>query len=54
MMMVAPSAVAALDGAANDYFGIAVSISGDGNTAIVGAHRDDDKGSNSGSAYIFV
>ena len=39
------------DRAANDYFGIGVSISGD--TAIVGAPYDDDKGINSGSAYIF-
>jgi FG-GAP repeat/PEP-CTERM motif len=39
------------DGAASDYFGISVSISGD--VAIVGSHADDDKGSYSGSAYIF-
>ena len=43
----------ASDGAGSDYFGYSVSISGDGLTAIVGAYRDDDKGSNSGSAYIF-
>jgi len=41
----------ASDGAANDHFGESVSISGD--YAIVGAEGDDDKGSNSGSAYIF-
>jgi len=41
----------ASDGAANDWFGYSVSISGD--LAIVGAHRDDDKENNSGSAYIF-
>ena len=41
----------ASDGAAVDYFGISVSISGD--YAIVGAIYDDDKGSDSGSAYIF-
>jgi hypothetical protein len=41
----------ALDSAANDYFGISVSISGD--YAIVGACGDDDKGSSSGSAYTF-
>jgi len=41
----------ASDGAANDWFGRSVSISGD--YAIVGAYRDDDKGSDSGSAYIF-
>ena len=39
------------DGAADDYFGISVSISGD--TAIVGAVWDDDNGDESGSAYIF-
>ena len=43
--------LSASDGAANDLFGISVSISGD--TAIVGAWGDDDNGSLSGSAYIF-
>jgi len=41
----------ASDGASNDRFGISVSISDF--HAIVSAPRDDDKGSNSGSAYIF-
>ena len=41
----------ASDGAVDDYFGFSVSISG--NYAIVGAFFDDDKGSASGSAYIF-
>ena len=41
----------ASDGAAVDYFGESVSISGD--YAIVGAKYDDDKGTNSGSAYMF-
>ena len=41
----------ASDGAASDYFGASVSISGD--YAIVGASADDDNGFNSGSAYIF-
>ena len=40
------------DGAAGDIFGIAVAISGD--TAAVGASRDDDAGSSSGSTYVFV
>ena len=39
------------DGAANDHFGYSVAISG--NYAIVGAYKDDDKGTGSGSAYIF-
>jgi murein DD-endopeptidase MepM/ murein hydrolase activator NlpD len=41
----------ASDGAAYDYFGECVAISG--NYAIAGAHCDDDNGINSGSAYIF-
>ena len=44
----------ASDGAANDYFGRYVAISGDGATAIVGAASDDDHGSSSGSAYVFT
>ncbi len=39
------------DGAALDFFGRSVAISGA--TAIVGAFDDDDNGSNSGSAYLF-
>ena len=39
------------DGADDDTFGVSVAI--DGNYAIVGASYDDDKGSASGSAYIF-
>ncbi len=41
----------ASDGAAGDYFGISVSLSGD--RALVGASGDDDNGSYSGSAYVF-
>ena len=44
----------AADGVTDDYFGYAVDISADGNTIIVGAYLDDDKGSNSGSAYIYT
>jgi hypothetical protein len=44
--------VLASDGAASDYFGLSVAI--DGNTAIVGACGDDDNGSTSGSAYVFL
>ena len=39
------------DGAAGDWFGYSVAISG--TTAIVGARRDDDNGTDSGSAYLF-
>ena len=44
----------ASDGAANDYFGYSVSISSDGTTALIGATYDDDKGTDSGSAYVFA
>ena len=40
------------DGAAYDFFGRSVAISGT-TTAVVGAHGDDDNGNNSGSAYLF-
>jgi hypothetical protein len=42
----------AWDGAAYDRFGRSVAISG--NTVVVGAHFDDDAGSKSGSAHVFV
>lgn len=48
------SKLVASDGISNDYFGSSVSISGDGNTAIVGSNYDDDKGSSSGSSYIYT
>ena len=41
----------ASDAAAGDEFGASVALSGD--TALVGANRDDDAGSDAGSAYIF-
>ncbi|MCH7975859.1 MAG: T9SS type A sorting domain-containing protein, partial [Bacteroidetes bacterium] len=41
----------ASDGAALDRFGLSVSLSAD--LAIVGAHLDDDLGTDSGSAYVF-
>ena len=40
------------DGAADDRFGYSVSI--DGDTMVIGAHQDDDKGTSSGSAYVFT
>lgn len=43
--------VAASDGAAGDEFGEPVAISG--RHTIIGSHWDDDKGAESGSAYIF-
>ena len=42
----------ASDAAQYDGFGISVSI--DGDTAVIGANADDDNGSNSGSAYVYV
>lgn len=42
----------ATDGAAGDQFGYCISLSGD--TALIGANCDDDKGFDSGSAYIFT
>ena len=42
----------ASDGAADDFFGISVAISGD--TVVIGAYADDDNGINSGSAYIYT
>ncbi|MHA1485386.1 MAG: FG-GAP repeat protein, partial [Candidatus Thorarchaeota archaeon] len=42
----------ASDGAANDRFGLSVSI--DGDYAIIGASDDDDNGDGSGSAYVFI
>ncbi|KAH8085544.1 hypothetical protein JL720_7530 [Aureococcus anophagefferens] len=41
----------ASDAAAEDYFGYSVAISGD--LVVVGAYRDDDAGSKTGSAYVF-
>jgi len=45
------SKLVASDGAGSDQFGKAVSTAGD--RIVVGAHLDDDAGSNSGSAYVF-
>jgi hypothetical protein len=42
----------AADGAANDGFGQSVAISGD--TIVIGAARDDDAGTDAGSAYVFT
>ncbi len=43
--------IVASDGAANDWFGQSVALSGD--LVVVGAHGDDDSGEGSGSAYMF-
>ena len=41
----------ASDGAAYDFFGVSVALSG--GVAVVGAYLDDDQGVSSGSAYVF-
>ena len=46
-----PPKLGASDGAEWDRFGISVAVSGA--VAVVGAHADDDAGTNSGSAYVF-
>lgn len=44
----------ASDGAAGDLFGCSVAVTRDGSIIIIGAYANDDKGDNSGSAYIFT
>lgn len=44
----------ASDGVTKDWFGTSLDVSGDGGYLIVGAPGDDDKGSNSGSVYIYT
>ena len=39
------------DGASGDFFGVSVAV--DGDTAVIGAHYDEDNGPGSGSAYVF-
>ena len=46
--------IQASDKQASDYFGVSVSISGDGNTALVGSTGEDTGGSDAGAAYIFT
>jgi len=50
-MWVEEQKLLASDGAADDQFGISVSVSGD--LAVVGAFLDDDRGASSGSAYVY-
>ena len=45
--------VTSSDGAATDYFGYSVSLDASGTTLAVGAYQDDDKGTNSGSVYVY-
>lgn len=47
------SKLSASDGAEQDRFGCSVSVSANGKRIVVGACKDDDKGTNSGSIYIY-
>ena len=51
MRRTADAKLTAHDGATVDLFGASVSVSGD--TVVIGAEADDDRGLNSGSAYVF-
>ncbi|MGR0481495.1 MAG: FG-GAP repeat protein [Candidatus Electronema sp. V4] len=51
-MPVSQAKLTAADGAAGDWFGRSVAVAGD--TAVIGAPSDYDKGSSSGSAYVFT
>ena len=44
----------ALDAASSDFLGQSVTISGNGDTIVVGSTGSDDIGSNAGAAYIFT
>jgi hypothetical protein len=46
--------IQASDAQQTDYFGYSAQISGDGNTAIVGALNEDTVATNAGAAYIFT
>merc|ERR1719356_1560926 len=52
-LMVQLAKLKANDGASHDAFGNSVSINSDGSRVAVGARGDDDKGSASGSVYLF-
>ena len=52
LLQLQEAKVAASDGAQRNYFGTSVAV--DGDTAVIGAYQDDDNGSDSGSAYVFV
>ena len=46
-----PTKLTAFDAAKNDYFGNSLDVSGD--KIVVGAHYDDDNGSDSGAVYVY-
>jgi hypothetical protein len=45
--------IVSTDGAADDYFGVVVAMSGTGHL-VVGAWQDDDKGSDAGAVYLYT
>ncbi|MFC1866408.1 FG-GAP repeat protein, partial [Chloroflexota bacterium] len=49
---ISETKLTASDAAADDLFGAEVAISGD--IAVIGAEKDDDRGENSGSVYVFT
>ncbi len=49
---VEDATLTAADGAVNDHFGGSVAIEGD--LAVVGAYRNNDRGSESGAVYVFL
>lgn len=53
---VAPteSKVTASDGQSGDQFGMSVTLSSDGNYAMVGAASEDTGGTNAGAAYVYI
>ena len=53
-MNIKNEVVKLLENDGGDYYGYSVAISGDGNTAIVGAHfHHNENGDVAGSVYIF-
>ena len=52
LLQVPVTKLIADDRAAGDEFGYSVAM--DGDTAVIGAYRDDDNGSDSGAAYVFT
>ncbi|NJO65655.1 MAG: PKD domain-containing protein [Richelia sp. RM2_1_2] len=46
--------IQASDAQSSDAFGVSVALSGDGNTAIVGAEQEDTTANGAGSAYVFI
>ena len=52
LLQIPVTKLIAEEGADNDEFGYSVAM--DGDTAVIGAYRDDDNGSDPGAAYVFT